>query len=255
MLLQEQYIMNLASKGERVGKRKMDEYRNIIVEKDAIEKAEGSARVRIGETDVIVGVKMNVGTPYSDRPDEGVMIVGAELSPIASPMFETGPPNENSIELARVVDRGIRESGAIDTKKLCIEKGEKVWMINVDIHIMNHTGNLIDAAALAAITALNNTRIPEFKDGVVNWEKKTSKKLPMNFTPITITQAKIGESIIVDPDLEEEDSMNMRISVAVKDDDNVCAIQKGGKGVLTTDDIDKVINMAVKKSKELRKLI
>lgn len=255
MLLQEQYILNLASKGERIEKRKMEDYRKIVVEKNAIEKAEGSARVKIGETEVIVGVKMNIGTPYSDRPNEGVMIVGAEFSPIASPKFETGPPNENCIELARVVDRGIRESGAIDTKKLCIKEGEKVWMVNVDIHIMNHSGNLIDAAALAAVTALWNVRMPEVKDDQVNWEKKTNKRLPMNSKPITVTQAKIGSSMIVDPDLEEEEVMNTRLSIAIKDDERVCAMQKGGSGVLTTDEIDKALDVAVKKSKELRKLI
>lgn len=247
--------MNLASKGERIEKRKMEDYRKIVVEKNAIEKAEGSARVKIGETEVIVGVKMNIGTPYSDRPNEGVMIVGAEFSPIASPKFETGPPNENCIELARVVDRGIRESGAIDTKKLCIKEGEKVWMVNVDIHIMNHSGNLIDAAALAAVTALWNVRMPEVKDDQVNWEKKTNKRLPMNSKPITVTQAKIGSSMIVDPDLEEEEVMNTRLSIAIKDDERVCAMQKGGSGVLTTDEIDKALDVAVKKSKELRKLI
>lgn len=255
MLLQEQYILNLASKGERIEKRKMEDYRKIVVEKNAIEKAEGSARVKVGETEVIVGVKMNIGTPYPDRPNEGVMIVGAEFSPIASPKFETGPPNENCIELARVVDRGIRESGAIDTKKLCIKEGEKVWMVNVDIHIMNHSGNLIDAAALAAVTALWNVRMPEVKDDQVNWEKKTNKRLPMNSKPITVTQAKIGSSMIVDPDLEEEEVMNTRLSIAIKDDERVCAMQKGGSGVLTTDEIDKALDVAVKKSKELRKLI
>lgn len=247
--------MNLASKGERIEKRKMEDYRKIVVEKNAIEKAEGSARVKVGETEVIVGVKMNIGTPYPDRPNEGVMIVGAEFSPIASPKFETGPPNENCIELARVVDRGIRESGAIDTKKLCIKEGEKVWMVNVDIHIMNHSGNLIDAAALAAVTALWNVRMPEVKDDQVNWEKKTNKRLPMNSKPITVTQAKIGSSMIVDPDLEEEEVMNTRLSIAIKDDERVCAMQKGGSGVLTTDEIDKALDVAVKKSKELRKLI
>jgi exosome complex component RRP42 len=255
MILQEQYLVNLASKGERIDKRKPHDYRKVTVEKDVIEKAEGSARVRIGETEVIVGVKMNLGEPYPDKPDEGVMIVGAEFSPMASPEFETGPPGENAIELARVVDRGIRESGTMDTKKLCIKKGEKVWLANVDIHILNHSGNLIDAAALAAVTALWNTRMPEVKDEKVNYGKKTSKKLPVGFKPITVTMVRIGESLFVDPNLDEEDVMNMRLSIAVKDDDNVCAMQKGGPGTLTMDEIRDALDIAVKKSREMRKLI
>ncbi len=107
MILQRQYLFNLASKGERIDRRKVDDYRKIVVEPGVIEKAEGSARVKIGDTEVLVGVKMDLGEPYPDKPDDGVMIVGAEFSPIASPGFETGPPDENAIELARVVDRGI----------------------------------------------------------------------------------------------------------------------------------------------------
>jgi len=191
MILQEQYLLNLASKGERIDKRKLDEYRKIVVEKDVLGKAEGSARVKIGETEVLVGVKMDIGEPYPDKPDDGVMIVGAEFSPIASPEFEAGPPDENAIELARVVDRGIRESGAIDTKKLCIKKEEKVWMVFVDIQILNHDGNLMDAAALAAITALLGARIPEYDGKTINYEKKT-KKLPMLFKPVPVTTVKIA---------------------------------------------------------------
>ena len=255
MILQDQYLINLASKGQRVDKRKMDEFRKIVIEKNAIEKAEGSARVKIGKTEVIAGVKMSIGTPYPDKPDDGVMIVGAELSPMASPDFETGPPGEDAIELARVVDRGIRESGTIDTKKLCIEKGEKVWMMNVDIHILNHSGNLIDACSLAAITALWNTNYPELKGDKINYEKKSSKKLPIKLKPIMITVNRLGESMILDAGLEEEKSRSMRLSISVKDDDNICAIQKGGIGSLTLDETLKAIDLAIKKSKEIRKLV
>ncbi len=254
MILQEQYLLNLASKGERIDKRKPDEYREIVVEKDVIEKAEGSARVKIGETEVLVGIKMDIGEPYPDKPDDGVMIVGAEFSPVASPGFETGPPKEDAIELARVVDRGIREAGTIDTKKLCIKKGERVWLVNIDIHVLNHSGNLIDAAALAAVTALWNAKMPELKGEKINYEKRT-KKLPVKSKPITITFARIGESLFTDPNLDEENVMDMRLSVAVKDDDNICALQKGGIGTLSLEEIGKALEAAIKKSKGMRKTI
>ena len=97
------------------------------------------------------------------------MTVNAELVPLAAPNFEPGPPDENSIELARIVDRGIRESKAIDTAKLCIEPGKKVFVVFVDVYVLNHDGNLIDAAALAAVSALMNTKMPnyEVEDGEV----------------------------------------------------------------------------------------
>ena len=253
MILYKQYLKNLASKGQRISKRKEDEYREIVIEKGVIEKAEGSARVRIGKTEVIVGVKMGIGQPYPDKEDEGVLITGAELSPLASPDFELGPPREDAIELARVVDRGIRESGTIDTKKLCIEKGEKVWMINMDIQVMNHSGNLIDASALAAVTALWDARMPELKGDRINYEKKTSKKLPVKLKPVTITLGRIGNMMFTDPDLEEEKVIDSRLSISFKDDGNMCAMQKSLSGSLSKEEIDMAFDMAAKKSKELRK--
>jgi exosome complex component RRP42 len=255
MILEQHYLRNLASKGQRIDKRKPDEYRKVVVEKGVIEKAEGSAMVKIGDTEVVVGVKMDLGVPYPDKPDEGVMIVNAELSPIASPDFETGPPGEDAIEIARVVDRGIREAGVIETKKLCLAGGEKVWMVNVDIHIINHSGNLIDAASLAAVTALWDARMPELKDDKVNYGKKTSKRLPVKFKPVTVSIVRIGETLLVDPSLEEERVMDMRLSVGLKDNDNVCALQKGGSKPLSADEIESILEVAVKKSRELRKLI
>jgi len=83
---------------------------------------------------------------------------------MASPRFESGPPNEESIEVARVIDRGIRESGAIDTKKLLIEEN-LVWIVFIDVHVLDHDGNLIDAGGIASMAALLNTRLPKYEDG------------------------------------------------------------------------------------------
>lgn len=252
MKIQEQYILTLASKGARIDKRKPHEFRKIEVEKNYLEKPEGSARVRIGNTEVIAGVKIDVGEPFSDRPDEGVLMTGAEFSPIASPNFEKGPPTEDAVELARVVDRGIRESGSIDTKKLCIKSGEKVWMVFVDIHIINHDGNLIDAAALASIIALHNTKMPEYSGGKVNYDKKT-KSLPVKYKPIALTFSKIGDKIFIDPSLEEENASVARLTITTMDNGNICAMQKGGPEPLTRDEIDSMMELSIKKGEEMRK--
>jgi exosome complex component RRP42 len=124
--IKKEYLVNLAENGKRADGRKFDDFRNISIETGVISKAEGSARVKIGNTQVISGIKMDIGEPYSDSPESGVMTTAAELIPLASPDFEAGPPRENAIELARVVDRGIRESELIEVDKLCIEPGEKV---------------------------------------------------------------------------------------------------------------------------------
>ena len=250
--LRKDYITNLVREGKRLDGRRFDEYRNIEIEKDYVgEKACGSALVRLGETKVLVGISLNVGEPYPDAPEEGVMTVSAELRPLASPSFEAGPPGEEAIEVARVVDRGIRESKAIEMEKLFIEEG-KVWIIFVDIHVLDQGGNMIDASGIASIAALLNTRMPRYEDDQIirgEW----SGKLPISCVPVPCTSVKIGDSILIDPGLDEEYAMDARLTVATTDTIN--AMQKGGQGTLKEDEILSTIDLSFEKGNEIRKLI
>jgi len=252
--VKQKQIAQLIAKGKRLDDRGPTDYREIKVEQGTIERAEGSARVLLGKTEVMAGTKIEVGEPFSDTPNEGVLTVNAELVPLASPTFEPGPPDENSIELARIVDRGIRESKAIDLEKLCIEPGKKVFVIFVDVYVLNHDGNLIDASALAAMAALLNTKMPnyEVEDGEVKI-KSDYTPLPIRKHPITVTFAKINDNLIVDPWLEEEQVMDARLSMAIDDDGNICAIQKGCSGFIAPNQILEAAKIADEKAKELRK--
>jgi exosome complex component RRP42 len=247
-------IEQVIEKGKRLDERGLRDYREIKIEQGLIEKAEGSARVLLGKTEVLVGVKVETGEPFSDTPNEGVLTVNAELVPVASPNFEAGPPNEDSIELARVVDRGIRESKAIDNEKLCIEPGKKVFVVFVDVYVLNHDGNLIDASALAAMAALLNTKMPnyEIKDGELKI-KQGYTPLPVKSHPVTVTIGKINNALIVDPGLEEEQVMDSRISMAINDEGNICAVQKGGSGYFTPQQILEASKIAQEKAAEIRK--
>jgi len=123
--VRQKQIIALIEKGQRLDGRGLTDFREIKIEQGIIEKAEGSARVLLGKTEILVGTKVETGEPFPDTPNDGVMTVNAELVPLAAANFEPGPPDENSIELARIVDRGIRESKAVDSEKLCIESGKK----------------------------------------------------------------------------------------------------------------------------------
>ncbi len=254
MNFQNQYVINHLSKGLRLDGRKLDESRKVEIEKNPIENAEGSARVKIGNTEVIVGVKMDVGEPFPDTPNEGVLIVNAEFSPLASPEFELGPPRERAVELARIVDRGIRESKCLDREKLCIKKGEKVWMVFIDIQPLSHEGNLIDAAGIGAITALLNAKMPKYEKDAVVHEKK-DKPLPMNDSPVPVTFGFMGGMLVVDPNLEEEDAMESRLTISTKSDGNICAVQKGNRGSLSFENIKEAVELSIKRGNEIRELI
>lgn len=252
--VKQKQITQLIENGKRLDGRELADYREIKIEQGIIERAEGSARVLLGKTEVVVGIKVETGEPFPDTPNEGVLTVNAELVPLASPGFEPGPPDESSIELARIVDRGIRESKAINTEKLVIDPGKKVFVVFVDVYVLNHDGNLIDASALAAMAALLNTKMGkyEIEDGEVKM-KAGYEPLPLKRRPITVTCAKIGGKIIVDPWLDEEQVMEARISLAFDDDDNICAIQKGGTGFFQPKEVFEAASTAKEKAKELRK--
>lgn len=248
------YALELIQKGKRVDGRKFDDFREIKINKNIVKTAEGSAQVKFGETEIIAGVKMNIGEPFSDRPNEGILIVNSEFTPLASPDFESGPPSENAVELARVVDRGIRESGCIKLEELVLEPGEKVWSVFIDIHIINHQGNLLDCGALAANVALQNTKIPKI-DGENILRGEYERDLPVEFKPITISVCKVGDKFLLDPNLEEENILDSKLSVGIRDDNKICAMQKQGRKELNLEDVKKMIEIALEKSKDLRKLI
>jgi len=254
--VKQKQIAELVSKGKRLDGRGLTDHREFQVETGVAGRAEGSARVCLGKTEVLVGIKIDVGTPFPDVPDKGVLTVNAELVPLASPLFEPGPPDENAVELARIVDRGIRESKAIALEELCIEPGKKVFIVFVDVYVLNHDGNLIDASAMAALAALLNTKMfkYEVKEGEIE-VKPGYTPLPVKDYPIAVTFAKINDKLIVDPRLDEEQVMDARLTITTNKDGNICALQKGGYGYFTTQKILEASKIAKTKGAELRKRV
>ena len=260
------YLSKLAEQGKRADGRTFNEFRKIEIETGLISKAEGSARVKIGNTQVVAGIKILIGTPYPDTPDSGVMTTAAELIPMASPDFEAGPPREKAIELARVVDRGIRESKIIEVDKLCLEPGEAIWMVFIDIHIIDFDGNLFDASSLAALAALHNAVIPieRLRPDLEKLQEKfpsvkkyleehtTDYPLPLKEPPVSCTSVKYNNVIMIDPSLDEEDIAESRLTVATDKNGDIRAMQKGLNGSFTVEEIKKVIKDSIDNGIKIR---
>ncbi len=239
----------------RADKRRCEDLRDITVETNISKTAEGSAKVKFGDTEVMAGVKLGIGVPFPDTPESGAIMVNAELLPLSNKDFVSGPPDIQAIELSRVIDRGIRESNAVDPKDLIIKKGEKCWLVQIDICTINDAGNLLDASALAALAALNDTHFPEFDGEAVNYKVRTEKKLNLKKFPVTVTVSKIGSALVIDPTTDEEEHVDSRLTVAMTQDEKICALQKGGAIALTSEEIDSMIDLASLKAKEIREKI
>jgi exosome complex component RRP42 len=247
--IRKDFIHKLAASGKRADERAFDEFREFTVRTGFVTSAEGSARVTLGNTEVLAGIKIQKGTPFPDTPAKGVMMTNIELIPMASPDFESGPPREPAIELSRVVDRGIRESGCINFDKLCIKEGEEVWMVFIDVQILNYDGNLFDVCELAGVAALKNAMVP-----LSNFEdmEGESYPLPVENYPLSCTFVKLGEAMVVDPSLEEEDLATARLTVTTDNNGDIRAMQKGGSGSFTPAEIDAAIEIAQVRGREIR---
>jgi exosome complex component RRP42 len=244
------HLRELADNDQRLDGRGQYEGRDLELEVNVLANAEGSARVRMGDTIVFAGVKFQTMTPYSDRPNEGGLMCMAEVRPVAGRQHEAGPPSAESIELSRVVDRGIRESGCIDTSDLCIIPGEKAWQVILDLFAVSDDGNLFDAFALAGIAALRNATIPQEK-----FEVGADRPLIVSKTPIMCSYQRVGGRFIFDASGREELGGDERIHITLGDDDNVHSLQKGLKGAFTAAEFKELMEEARKKGSELRKMV
>jgi exosome complex component RRP42 len=249
-------MQELLAESKRLDGRALSETRPLKIETNIIQKANGSARVMLGNTQVIAGVKIETDEPYEGLEDKGILIVSAEVLPLASAYSEPGPPDENAVELARVVDRGIRESEMLDLSKLVLVEGKIVYATFVDVSILNIDGNLFDATSYAAVSALLTAKLPKLKveDGkVVNTGEVMPA--PVRTIPVSITMAKIGDVIIADPTSEEEAVMDGRVTMTTDAEGNVCAVQKGGTGAFSLEQIHHIVDTVTAKGEEIRPIL
>ena len=246
-------MVELLAQGKRVDGRGLDQIRPLKIETGVIPKANGSARVTLGNTQVIAGVKIATGIPFPDTPDKGILMVNGEILPMSSPYAEPGPPSEEAIELARVVDRGVRESEMIDLASLGLIPGKTVVSVFCDFNVMNVDGNLFDATSYAVVAALRTAKMKKF---VVKDDKVETKEelvpVPVGRTPVSVTVARIGDRLVVDPNTEEEAAMDMRITITTDDDGNICASQKGEASTITPAQVLEAADTSIRIGRQIR---
>jgi exosome complex component RRP42 len=238
-------------KGVRFDGRKFDEYRPIEIQRGPIKTAEGSAIAKIGQTLVLAAAKFDIVKPFADRPTEGVMVTNSEFLPMASPNFEPGPPGEESIEMARVVDRALRSAECVDLNSFFVET-DKVLGLYIDLYVLNHSGNYTDAATAAATAALLDCRMPKLEEGKIIRGEYTGMLNPTKM-PVTTTAVKVGERWLVDPSRDEERVLETQLTIGTTEK-HVCAMQKG-KGALYKEELSDLIDIAFKRGDDIRKLL
>lgn len=153
------YLVEALKQGFRLDGRGMEEMRE---PKISISKSEyGYIEVELGKTKLAVRVSCEISKPFEDRPFEGIFTINTEVSPMASPLFESGKNSDDEVLISRLIEKAVRRSNALDLESLCIIAGEKVWLIRVDINFLNYDGGFIDASCIGVMTALQHFRKPD----------------------------------------------------------------------------------------------
>ncbi|KAI8825686.1 ribosomal protein S5 domain 2-type protein [Fimicolochytrium jonesii] len=249
------------------GRSRLD-YREFKLETGMINQASGSCRVTLeGGTDVLVGVKVEVGsiepdltdaddddgapagveaaddveqqagTAHKDR-DRGRIVCNVDCSPSATRVFDPRDVENMCNEYSQFMNRVLNgPQGGVNLKALCIIPGSTCWILNIDALVLDYGGNLLDAIFMATRGALHNTRIPkatvEQSDGRVEFDiadEETEIVEGWQNVPVSVTLSKIAYRHIIDATPLEELCASAHLTVAVNKAENLCALQKGGKG-------------------------
>jgi len=216
----------------RCDARSRVDYRAMTLETGIMPQCNGSARLKVGGNDVLVGVKVEVGVPRAEAPTEGYPLVSVDCSAGPAPS-----DHDEGLAEALMLERSIACASTIDWKTLCLAEGCSCWVIYVDILVLHSDGGRLDAMSIATHAALHNTRIPKVEVSVsekgveleVSDDPSDFFRLDTNGVPLWITLNKVGGHHLVDPTAEEEACVTSSVAVAVDTrGDNVCGMEKRG---------------------------
>uniref|UniRef100_A0A4X1V9E3 Exosome complex component RRP45 n=2 Tax=Sus scrofa TaxID=9823 RepID=A0A4X1V9E3_PIG len=253
------FLLRAIEEKKRLDGRQTYDYRNIKI---SFGTDYGCCIVELGKTRVLGQVSCELVSPKLNRATEGILFFNLELSQMAAPAFEPGRQSDLLVKLNRLLERCLRNSKCIDTESLCVVAGEKVWQIRVDLHLLNHDGNIIDAASIAAIVALCHFRRPDVSvqgDEVTLYtpEERDPVPLSIHHMPICVSFAffQQGTYLLVDPNEREELVMDGLLVIAMNKHREICTIQSSGGIMLLKDQVLRCSKIAGVKVLEITELI
>lgn len=230
----------------------------------------GQSEITLGQTRVFSTVTVIPVIPRPSRASEGILTFSVEISAAAAEryaqQFALGGMAESSgeeaMEVRGIVERVIRDSNAVDTEALCVLAGKIVWKVVVDVVVVNHCGNVIDACVMAAMAALLYARRPEFtitgQDVVVHTEdEREPVPLAIQHVPFSVSFAVFagGELAAIDPVRKEEIAADGALTLSMNANGEVCGLHKAGGAPLDPKLVIQCARFAETRVVELSKLM
>ncbi|KAK3906657.1 hypothetical protein C8A05DRAFT_40592 [Staphylotrichum tortipilum] len=259
-LNEKQFVAQALQENLRLDGREFDQYRPLEL---SFGDQYGVADVTLGRTRVLAKATAEVTVPYADRPLDGVFTIATELSPMASPSFEVNRPTETEVLLSRLLEKTVRRSGALDTESLCLVAGQKCWSVRVDVHVLAHDGNLIDASCAAVVAALRHFRKPDtsMDAGVLTvYTPAEREPVPLSWlhSPFCVTWSFFGEEgdiAVLDATWLEEQVRVGSCTVSLNKHGEICQIAKLGGTPVDAVALLQCTNVALARVKEFSDML
>ncbi|KZT02150.1 ribosomal protein S5 domain 2-like protein [Laetiporus sulphureus 93-53] len=236
------YLERFLAEKVRPDGRELDEWRDVSLNVGSISIADGSALVRLGDTTIVCGVKLEIAEPELDSPEDGFLVPNLDLPAICSPKFKPGPPTEEAQALSNRLNDILVASGVISTKSLCIEPGKAVWVLYVDATCINYDGNAFDATLLPMLAALTNTTSPKAnydpETGRTVCSRKERIPLSVHSLPVSTSFGLFDSThVLADPTSFEEPLLDTTISVTVEENGGLISVTQVGLGLIGNQDV------------------
>ncbi|XP_033110029.1 exosome complex component RRP42-like [Anneissia japonica] len=225
--------------------RECETYRLIELECGLVSNCSGSAKLKLSNTDILVGIKAEMGTPKTYLPDKGYMEFFVDCSATASPKFDGRGGEDLASEIATTMSRMYGSAETLNLEDLCILPGECCWVLYVDVVVLECGGNLFDAVSLCIKAALADARIPKVTvqmDDEGNQEMDVSDdphdcyRFKPEMMPLLVTVNKVNQKHIIDATIEEEACSLACIMISVMPKTGkITSIVKKGSGSLDPD--------------------
>jgi exosome complex RNA-binding protein Rrp42 (RNase PH superfamily) len=199
----------------------------------------------LGETKVVTGINLEIGTPSPSAPSHGEIDVSVSFSPLCGRQYNTGgkimydefnqySASANSYadpqSIESFVKRTVLTSNMIDLSQLCVSEGKAAWKVNICCVVVNHDGNIVDCVLLGIVSALGDLRLQAVKMQKIDGEevvrllsdpldatriKRSSQGLKFEKIVIPLTIGIFQGKLLVDPDAEEERLCDGQITVVI----------------------------------------
>lgn len=245
------------------GRSRLD-YRPIVLETGLVSNASGSARLRLANSDILVGVKVELASPLPEKPKEGKLEFFVDCSANATPEFEGRGGEDLANEISCFLQRSYSSGQTLKLTELCVLEGLQCWVLYVDILILECGGNLFDAVSLAVKSALYSTEIPTVKVAAMDGNEPElelsddpfdTKRLEIQNAPCVVTLMKIGNHFLVDPTAEEETCSSSGVIVSVTDNKKITAVRKIGSGSLHQESLSSMLQTGAEIGAVLNKIL